>query len=245
MIVRRTTSLRVSDVDGRAPRGVHGVGEVRAELVEHAAARADVAVHDVDEDSQAGGVGGVDEAGQCLGTAVGVLDRRPEHAVVAPVVVTGELVERHQLDVRDAEARQPVELLAGGVQRPGGRERPDVQLVQDRVLERRRGPAVVVPGEARRVDDRRGAVDAVGLPTRRRIGERRAAVEADAVAVAVAEPFGDTDPRARGVVRLQRQRPTRELDRHRRRPRRPHLEAGPPVDHRRPEPPPHHTPSEC
>ena len=107
----------LGDVDGRAPRGVHDVGEVGPVLVQHAADRADVVVDDVEDHAEPGAVGGVDEAGQRVGAAVRVLHGRPEHAVVAPVAVAGELVERHQLDVGDAEHGQAVELTDGGVER--------------------------------------------------------------------------------------------------------------------------------
>ncbi len=103
--------------------------------MEHAAERADVVVDDIDDDAEPGSVGGVDEAGQRVRSAVGVLHRRPEHAVVAPVAIAGELVERHQLDVGDAEHGQTFELADRRVERAGRRERPDVQLVQDGVLE--------------------------------------------------------------------------------------------------------------
>ena len=64
-------------------------------------------VDDVEDDREALGVGGVDEAREVLRAC-----RRPEwggvevDAVVAPAVAAGELGERHQLDRGHAELAQ-------------------------------------------------------------------------------------------------------------------------------------------
>ena len=128
-------AARPGDVDGVAPRRPVGVGEVRGEAAVGAALRAEVVVDDVEHDAEPGGVGGVDEAGEPVGPAVRLLHRRREHAVVAPVADAGEGVDRHQLDRRDAEPGEPVELAGDAVERALGRERADVQLVQHGVGE--------------------------------------------------------------------------------------------------------------
>jgi hypothetical protein len=70
------------------------------------AARADVVVDDVEDDAQTGAVGGVDEARQAVRAAIGRVGGREVDAVVAPPVVAGELGDRHELDVGDAQLGQ-------------------------------------------------------------------------------------------------------------------------------------------
>ena len=214
MIVRRTLSLPASATLSASPHGVATVStKYGREPPVHRAERADVVVDDVDDDREAGGVGGVDEPGERLRAAVRVLDGRPEHAVVAPVAGAGELVERHQLDGRHAERGEAGQLADRRVERAGRRERPDVQLVQHGVGEGDAGPAVVGPREPRRVDDGRRPEHAVGLPAGRRVGELLAAVEADPVAVAVADAVGDR----RSTCRRRRPEPAAASSRRARR----------------------------
>ena len=185
-----------------------------------AALRPEVVVDDVEHDTQALGVGGIDEAGQGLGSAVGLLHRRREHPVVAPVAFAGKGVDRHQLDGRHAERGQAIELPGRGVERALGRERPDVQLVEHGVEELDTSPAVVGPAEPAGVDDGRGSVDAVGLPARRRVGDRLTAVETEPIAVAVPDIVDHAHPRL-GAARRARERPCACRRRRRRaRPRR-------------------------
>src|SRR5262249_11663519 len=58
-----------------------------------------------------------------------------------------------------------------------GRERADVQLVDDELVEREALPPVVRPAEGRRVDDPRGASNALRLEPRARVGPLLHAVE--------------------------------------------------------------------
>ena len=140
-------------VDGVAPRRAGRVDEVGAVAGEDVALRAEVVVHDVDDDAEAAVVGGVDEAGQAVGPAVHLLDGRREHTVVAPVAGAGRGVQRHQLDEGDAERGEAVELADGGVERALGREHAHVELVVHRVHEGDAAPAAVGPRVLGRVDD--------------------------------------------------------------------------------------------
>ena len=54
---------------------------------------------------------GVDEADQPVGSAVRLVHRVPQHAVVAPAVRAGKRVDRHQFDEVDAEVDQIVKLV--------------------------------------------------------------------------------------------------------------------------------------
>ena len=142
-------------VHRRAPeRRVLG-GEVGAEGLERlAAARADVVVDDVEDDGEPRGVRGVHHPGEAVRTPVARLGGGEVDAVVAPAVAARELRDRHDLDRGDAELRQAREVLDRGVEGALGRERADVQLVEDEVLRRHAAPARVRPGEGPRVDHR-------------------------------------------------------------------------------------------
>src|SRR2546430_6704233 len=96
--------------------------------------------------------------------------RERVYAVVAPVAIAGERGDGHQLDRSDAELAQPAQVLDHGVERSLRRERPDVQLVEDEVVERELRPWGDV--EARRVDDPRRSEDPLRLVARAGIGPR-------------------------------------------------------------------------
>ena len=175
---------RVVEVHGPAPRRLVPVGEDGPERGEVGAVRAEVVVDDVEEHGQALAVRRVDEPAQVVGPAVGVRRRVERGAVVAPAPLAGEVGERHELDGRHAHLRQRGQLLAHAVERAGRGERPDVELVDDEVRQRGRGPAPVGPRERSEVDHLARPVDALGLVPRGRVGERVPAVEREPVAVA-------------------------------------------------------------
>ena len=128
--------------------------------------------HEVEDHGEAGGVGGVDEPGEPLGAAVARLRAPQERAVVAPAALAGELRDRHDLDDGEAELRERRQVLDGGVERPRLRERPDVQLVDDRVRRGRRREALVGPRDRAGVEDAAGAAQPVRLPARARVRPR-------------------------------------------------------------------------
>ena len=173
---------RPVDVDRLTPRRVVAAAHVRGEPLEVVALGPDVVVDDVEDDGEPARVAGVDESPQAVGPTVGRL-RRPEvDPVVAPVARSRELGDRQDLAGRDAELDEVVQPLDRRVERALGRERADVQLVQHELGQRRRLEQLVGPRERGRVDDRRGSVDAVGLPARCRVGKLVPAVQAIAVA---------------------------------------------------------------
>jgi len=121
-------------------------------------------VDDIHDDAKAAPVAGVDEGLEPLGSAVGRLRREEVHPVVAPAAAAGKLMRRHELDVRHAQPHEMVEALDRGGVRALGRERADVDLVEDGGGERGRLETRVAPRERRVVDDARGAEDPVRLP---------------------------------------------------------------------------------
>ena len=132
----------------------------------------------------------VDEPAEAVGTAVAGLGGVREHAVVSPVPRAGELGDRHQLDGGDTERTQVVESLDDRVERARVGEGADVDLRDDEVGDDPADPLGIRPRELG-VDDRRLAVHAVGLRTRRGIREQRVA---DRVAIAHVgtQPFDET-----------------------------------------------------
>ena len=122
------------------------VGEVvRAEAAEIVAVRAEVVVDDVEEHGEAERVRGIDQAAQIVRRAVAAGRREQADAVVAPVARAGEVGHRHQLDGGDAEVAQIGQPLGHGGERPFGRERADVQLVDDEVCQAARRSIRVGP----------------------------------------------------------------------------------------------------
>src|SRR5580698_3656383 len=93
------------------------------------------------------------------------------HSVVAPAARAGELGDRQQFDRVHAEAGQVVEVPDRPVERPLGRERADVALIQDRPGQRQPPPAAVGPGEGCVVDNTGRSVDALRLKGRARVRE--------------------------------------------------------------------------
>jgi len=136
------------DVQGGAPGRLVLVREVRA-VGEHGLVpgSADVVVDHVEHDSQADGVGGVDELLERLGAAVGGLGRAEVDAVVAPTVPARELGHGHQLEHGHAQVGEALQVRDRAGERALGRERADVQLVDHGVVEARGAERVVGPPE--------------------------------------------------------------------------------------------------
>ena len=74
---------------------------------------------------------GVDEPLQRERAAIGGVGGVRIDAVVAPVARAGKLGDRHEFDRRDAEFLQIAEPRDHRVERALGRERADVQLVEN------------------------------------------------------------------------------------------------------------------
>src|ERR1035437_2511492 len=126
------------------------------------AGRAGVVEGAVDHPGRPGAMAGVDEPFQPVRAAVGLVHGIPEHAVVAPVPLAIEVVDRQDLHVSDAQPDQVAESFDRGVEGAPLGERADVQLVDHRVRKAVAGPVSVGPGEVVGVE-LAGLVDAMGL----------------------------------------------------------------------------------
>ena len=158
------------------------VGEVRAERAQPLVPGADVVVDDVEHDAESLAVRGVDEPRQARRAAVGRVRGEGIEPVVAPAAVAREGRDRHQLDRSHTELAQAGEARDDAVERSFRRERADVELVEDEVVERERRPGSDVEGAG--IEQARGAAHALGLPTRAGVRPGVAAVEDEAVVVA-------------------------------------------------------------
>ncbi len=192
-VAAHLVGIGVGDIDRLAPRVAPG-RQVRAELGQVVARRAEVVEHRVDQHAEAAGVAGVDEADQCVGSAVGFVHRVPEHAVVAPAVGSAERVDRHQLDEVDTEVDQVVELLDRRVEGSCGGEGSGVQFVDHAALDGAAGPAGVGPCLGRRPPQLRAFVDAVGLSRRARVGQHLGIVVEDESVAGVRSGVDDGTP---------------------------------------------------
>ena len=172
-------------VERVAPEGVEAVGEVGPERRELGAGP-DVVVDDVEDDREAAGVRGVDEAREGVRAAVGAVRRRGQHAVVAPAAFAGERRDGHQLDRGDAELGERVEARDRRVERALGRERADVEFVDDELAERY-DDRVGAPRERPRVEHPRGPAQPARLLARAGVGEFSNPVEGEAVVLSRAQ----------------------------------------------------------
>ena len=138
-------------------------------------------------------MGGVDQLLELVRAAVGGLGGAQVHAVVAPAAGAGELGDRHQLDHRHAELGERRQVRDRARERALGAERPDVQLVDHRVVQARGAEVAVLPVDAVRVEHPRRPAQPLRLPARAGVGQRRP-VEHELVVVA----RGGVDRRPRG-----------------------------------------------
>jgi hypothetical protein len=116
-----------------------------------------VVVDDVEAHREAEAVRFIDETPQIFGRSVRRVRREERDAVVAPSALACERRDRHELDHRDAELREVRETRANGVERAFGRERADVELVDDVLRERSRDVRML---ERATRDDARATVNA-------------------------------------------------------------------------------------
>ena len=135
-----------------------------------------------------------DQLAQALRAAVRRVRRRTDRRRRSPSRGARELRDRHQLDVRDAERDQVIEVRDRAVERATARECPDVELVDDASC-KRHGVEAGVPSRARSGRSRPdGPCTPSGCQRRARIGPRWSPIDADCITAAVLDrrPFPPT-----------------------------------------------------
>src|SRR5579862_2090680 len=106
------------------------------------------------------------------------------HAIVAPVSVAWKLSDGHQLNGSDSEVPEIVQLRLDAREGSLRRERTGVQLVEDVIFEWEAFPFLIGPRECIRIDDLRGAMNAMRLRSRNGIGTQTAIFKHERVAIA-------------------------------------------------------------
>lgn len=87
------------------------------------------------------------------GRPIGVIGREQPYAVVPPITVAGEGVDRHQLDGGNAQVRQIIQFFDGCTESPFMGESADVEFIQHHFFPRSPLPVLIRPGETQWVDD--------------------------------------------------------------------------------------------
>lgn len=187
--VLAASGLRL-EVDRLAPLVQPAIGEVAIrQLAQVIAARPEVVVDDVEDHAQPERMGPIDERAEVVRSPVEPGRGVEIDAVVTPAEATGELCDGHQLEERDPDVAQVLELARRARVCALRRERPDVELVDDLSLQPHALPRRIRPAERRRIDDLRRTMRPLRLEARRRVGDELVAVEAQPVERARAVPL--------------------------------------------------------
>src|SRR5208283_3523728 len=172
-------TLFAIEIDGRPPESLVAIREViGGELGQVIAVGAEMVVDDVEEDGQSQPVRFINQVPEVIRPPVASCRGEQAYAVVAPVPAAGEVGHGHELDrghAQPCKLRKPAgHPLEGSL----GRERADVQLVDDQALARGPLPAPIGPGKPGWIHDLGWSVDSLGLESRSWIGEGALTVQA-------------------------------------------------------------------
>ena len=187
----RTGSVAI-DIERGAPRRLVPVGEgLRRDRVDVGALRPEMVVDDVEQHHQPPRVRGFDQRFQIVWAAVGGVRRVGQHAVISPIAATGESADRHDLDRGHAQRDEMVEPAYGGTERALGRERADVQLVEDGLRPAAALPARVAPDVGCGIDHLARPMDILRLMAGSRVRHERAIRQHEPVTRAGTRQVGD------------------------------------------------------
>src|SRR5450631_504541 len=175
-------------VDQVAPRVAVGL-EVWAEACQIVAGGAEVVVDDVERHGQSCPVAGINETFQTVRAAIDLVLGEPEHAVIPPVPLPVEVVDRQDLHVGNAQPYEVVEPFDRGIEGASCRERADVQLVEHGAGKAMSGPAGVGPGKVVGIEPAHG-VNTVRLTPRSRVRQHLLVLIQPESVVAARQGFG-------------------------------------------------------
>ena len=154
---------------------------------------AEMIVDDVQHDHQPQPMGRVHQCLQLVRRAVCRVRRKRQHAVIAPVMRTWEISDRHQFDSRDAELLEPRQLRADAVK---AAKCARVQFVDDRLMPRPAVPIRMLPLIMRGIDDEAGVMHVARLRPGRGIWEGEAVGKLEFIVRASFRRNGDAMPAA-------------------------------------------------
>ena len=124
---------RPVEVEGIAPLTPIAGGDVLlGELTQKIPGRSEVVVDDIQDHPDAQLVGPVHETAEIVGLAIEPGGSEQVHTVVPPPEFPGEVGDRHDLEKGHSDLRERRETGNGGGPGSIGRERPDVELIDDR-----------------------------------------------------------------------------------------------------------------
>src|SRR6516225_7759250 len=109
--------------------------------------RTDMVVDDVEDDGDAQGVGGVDEAAEINRLAVEMGGREKIDAVVSPAESARKFCHRHDFEAGDTELGESRKFAQGSIPAPLRGECADMHFVDDEAFSREPAPCPVGPGE--------------------------------------------------------------------------------------------------
>ena len=165
--VKKRAHLGPAEIDRRSPRCMTVLAkELRCVEMQVVPVRPEVIVDHVEKDHQPMVVRGIDQRLQVVGRPVGGIGRIRQHAIIAPVAQTREIVDRHQFDRGDAECRQPGKLPRHTAE---SAEDSGMQFVQHGLAPRPSAPGGVAPRVAARIDHDAWIVHIIRLRARRGI----------------------------------------------------------------------------
>ena len=174
--------LRHPIIDRAAP-GRLRLGEERRRIAaEVISFGAEVIVDHVEKHHQPAQMRFIDQRLEIVGAAIGAVGRVPQHAVIAPVALAGEIRQRHQFQRGDAGCHQMIELADHGAVGAFRREGADMGFEHDGFLPRTSAPVRGAPWVGGVIDHFAGAGNVVGLKRRGRIGHIDLVVDPEFVA---------------------------------------------------------------
>src|SRR2546423_2036890 len=132
-------------IQGRSPRCVIAVREVRSILRKIIAFWSQVVVDDIQRHGQALTVRGVHEGLQLARRTITIVNGARINAVVSPVSLSGKLRNRHQFNGVNPQISKLVEAANCSRQRALRSKGPDMKLIKNQFLERQALPQSIGP----------------------------------------------------------------------------------------------------
>src|SRR3984957_6417068 len=174
--------------------------------------RTEMVVNDVKQRCDPALVSSLDESLEVLRSAVTCIRGVRKGSVIAPVPAALEVTDRHDLDGRDTEVREVVQLKSGSRKRALRRKNADMEFVKHHVIPFAARPGLA-PAKCGWVYGLARTVYVIGLKARRRIGNLLSARQRKPITrpcrQAVCEDFEKAVPCGRhwdGIATLDHQR---------------------------------------
>ena len=151
-------------VEGAPPWGFIGVSKIWAKITKVIAFRTQVVIDHVHDDRKTGCMTGIDQPLEAIGATIVVLGSKEEGSIVSPVSGPRALRHRQEFNGRDANLVAQIGQTADdGIKGPVLCKGAGMELVDDVLVKGQTTPSCIRPGKCQRIDNFRGAVNAVRL----------------------------------------------------------------------------------